>query len=154
MNCPLSPPVLSDYNAFTDTRFSQGTPRLMSWPDREHYSFPPQFLVVSLPLFLVSTLAFLIEIFQHTGSLDFHSGIVLPRHARCVLSSLRCNGHGLLLSSYPLGLTELIILHAAPADTSHLILHCPETHSLHRLLFGDSCLSTTSGLGPGELPGF
>ena len=26
--------------------------------------------------------------------------LVLPRHARCVLSRLRCNGHSLLLSSY------------------------------------------------------
>ena len=26
--------------------------------------------------------------------------LVLPRHARCVLSSLRCNGHSLLLGSY------------------------------------------------------
>ena len=25
---------------------------------------------------------------------------MLPRHARCVLSRLRCNGHGLLLGSY------------------------------------------------------
>ena len=27
--------------------------------------------------------------------------LVLPRHARCVLSCLRCNGHSLLLGSYP-----------------------------------------------------
>ena len=26
--------------------------------------------------------------------------LVLPRHARCVLSRLRCNGHSLLLGSY------------------------------------------------------
>ena len=42
--------------------------------------------------------------------------LVLPCHARCVLSRLRCNGHSLLLSSYQ-GLAELRILHAAPADT-------------------------------------
>ena len=38
-------------------------------------------------------------------------------------------------------------------DTSHLILHCPATDSLRRLLFGD-CLSTTSGPCHGDLPGF
>ena len=64
--------------------------------------------------------------------------LVLPRHARCVLSRLRCNGHSLLLSSISLGLAESRILPAAPADTSHLILHCPATDSLRRSLFGHS----------------
>ena len=40
--------------------------------------------------------------------------LVLPCHARCVLSRLRCNGHSLLIS---LGLAELRILRAAPVDT-------------------------------------
>ena len=30
----------------------------------------------------------------------FTEELVLPRHARCALSRLRCNGHSLLLSSY------------------------------------------------------
>ena len=30
----------------------------------------------------------------------FTEELVLPRHARCVLSRLRCNGHSLLLGSY------------------------------------------------------
>ena len=42
---------------------------------------------------------------------------MLPRHARCVLSRLRCNGHSLLLGSISLGLEESRILPAAPADT-------------------------------------
>ena len=52
-NCLLSP-VLSDYNWFPDTRFSRGTTRLMSWPDGERYLRPPQSLVVSLLLPLIS----------------------------------------------------------------------------------------------------
>ena len=84
--------------------------------------------------------------------------LVLPRHARCVLSWLRCNGHSLLLSSY-LGLAESRILPAAPVDTRprkplisfctvQLRTLCP-AHSLMIL-----CLSTTSGPGHGEFPGF
>ena len=53
-NCLLSPPVLSDYNGSPDTRFSRGTTRLMSWPDGERYSCPPQSLVVSLVSILFS----------------------------------------------------------------------------------------------------
>ena len=57
-NCLISPPVLSGYNGPLDTRFSQGTTRLMSWPDGERYLCPLQSLVVSLFLSLVSTLLF------------------------------------------------------------------------------------------------
>ena len=69
--------------------------------------------------------------------------LVLPRHARCVLSRLRCNGHSLLLSSYlsRIGRIENTSCNAcghSSQDTSHLILHCPATDSLRRLLFGDS----------------
>ena len=81
---------------------------------------------------------------------------MLPRHARCVLSRLRCNGHRLLIS---LGLAESRILPAAPADTrsrTSLISFCTvqvrtlcAAHSLATL-----CLFTISGPGPGELPGF
>ena len=55
-NCLLSPSVLLDYNESPDTRFSRGTMRLMSWPDGVGYLRPPQPLVVSLLLPLVSTL--------------------------------------------------------------------------------------------------
>ena len=79
--------------------------------------------------------------------------LVLPRHARCVLSRLRCNGHSLLLASYlsRIGRIENPSCSACghlSQDTSHLILHCPVTDSLRRSLF------TTSGPDPGELPGF
>ena len=69
--------------------------------------------------------------------------LVLPRHARCVLSRLRCNGHSLLLSSYlsRIGKIENPSCSAcghSSQDTSHLILHCSATDSLRRSLFGDS----------------
>ena len=69
--------------------------------------------------------------------------LVLPHHARCVLSCLRCNGHSLLLGSYltRIGRIENPSCSACghpSQDTSHLILHCPATDSLRRSLFGDS----------------
>ena len=69
--------------------------------------------------------------------------LVLPRHARCVLSRLHCNGHSLLLGSYlsRIGRIEISSCSAcghSSEDTSHLILHCPATDSLRGLLFGDS----------------
>ena len=57
-NCLLVPPVLSGYNGSPDIRFSRGTTRPMSWSDGERYLRPPQSLVVSLVLSLVSTLVF------------------------------------------------------------------------------------------------
>ena len=60
---------------------------------------------------------------------------MLPRHARCVVSRLRCNGHSLLLGSYlsRIGRIENPSCSAcghSSQDTSHLILHCPATDSL------------------------
>ena len=73
----------------------------------------------------------------------FTKELVLPRHARCVLSRLRCNGNSLLLGSYlsRIGRFENPSCSAcrhSSQDTSHLILHCPATDSLRRSLFGDS----------------
>ena len=69
--------------------------------------------------------------------------LVLPRHARGVLSRLCCNGHSLLLGSYlsRIGRIENPSCSAcghSSQDTSHLILHCPATDSLRHSLFGDS----------------
>ena len=69
--------------------------------------------------------------------------LVVPRHARCVLSRLRCNGHSLLLGSY---LSRIGRIENSPCstcgnssqDTSDLILHCPATDCLRRSVFGDS----------------
>ena len=60
--------------------------------------------------------------------------LVLPRHARCVLSRLRCNGHSLFLGSYlsRIGRIENPSCSAcghSSQDISHLILHCPATDS-------------------------
>ena len=82
---------------------------------------------------------------------------MLPRPACCVLSRLRCNGHSLLLGSYlsRIGRIENPSCSACghpSQDTSHLILHYPDTDSLRRSLFGDSLLCTTSGPDFGELP--
>ena len=69
--------------------------------------------------------------------------LMLPRHARCVLSRLRCNGHSLLLGSYlsRIGRIENPSCSAcghSSQDTFDFILHCPATDSLRRSLFGDS----------------
>ena len=69
------------------------------------------------------------------------------RHACCVLSRLRCNGHSLLLGSYfsRIGRIENPSCSACgypPQDTSHLILHCPATDSVRRSLFGDFLVQT------------
>ena len=69
--------------------------------------------------------------------------LVLPRHARCVLSRLRCNGPSLLLGSYlsRIGRIENPSCSAcghSSQDTSDLILQCPAMDSLRRSLFGDS----------------
>ena len=79
---------------------------------------------------------------------------MLPRHARCVLSRLRCNGHSHCEAPISLGLAESKILSAALADTrprTPLISFCTvqlrtlcAAHSLATL-----CLCRTSGPGPG-----
>ena len=53
--------------------------------------------------------------------------LVLPRHARCVLFRLRCNGHSLLLSSYLFSIGRIKNSSCSAGghssqDTSHLIL--------------------------------
>ena len=94
-NCLLSPPVLSGYNGSPDTRFSRGTMWIMSWPVGERYLRPRSLS----PLFsdwrrMVSS-----KFFDTQVPSIFTEELLLPRHARCLLSSLRCNGHSLLLSS-------------------------------------------------------
>ena len=84
--------------------------------------------------------------------------LVLPRHARCVLSRLRCNGHILFWGSYlsRIGRIENPSCSAcghSSQDTSHLILHCRATDCLRRSL-ATLYLFTTSGPDLGELPCF
>ena len=69
--------VLLSYNGSPDTRFSRGTTRLMSWSDGECYLRPPQSLVVSLLLPLVSTL-----VFSRTGGVLSHRNSSTHRFPR------------------------------------------------------------------------
>ena len=69
--------------------------------------------------------------------------LVLPGHARCVLSRLRCNGHSLLLGSYLSRIGRIKNPSCSACghpsqNISHLIPHCPATDSLCCSLFGDS----------------
>ena len=73
----------------------------------------------------------------------FIEELVLHRHTRCVLSRLRCNGHSLLLSSYITRIGKIensscSTCEHSSQDTSDLIVRCPATDPLQRLLFGDS----------------
>ena len=82
-NCPTSPPVLSGYNGSPDTRFSQGTTQLMSLLDGERCLRPPQSLVVSLFLFLVSTL-----VLSRTGGVRPLQSILAHRFPQFLLRNL------------------------------------------------------------------
>ena len=73
----LSSPALSGYNGSPDIRFSRGTTQLMSWPDGERYLRPPQCLVVSLLLSLVST-----HVFSRTGGVLSHLNSLRHRFPR------------------------------------------------------------------------
>ena len=123
----------------------------MSLPDEEHYLSPPQSLVISLLLLLVSTLC-LFSDWRRTVLLKYldtqvssisTEELVLPRHVRCVLSRLCSNKHSLLLGSYLSRIGRIknpsfSACEHSSQDISHLILHCPATDSLHRSLFGNS----------------
>ena len=82
-NCLLSPSVLSGYNGSPDTRFSRGTTRLTSLPDEERCLRPPQSLVMSLLLSLVSTL-----VFSRTGGVLSHRNILTHRFPQFPLRNL------------------------------------------------------------------
>ena len=124
---------------------------LMSWLDRERYLCPPQSSVVSL-LFISRIHSCLFSDWRCTVSSKFFDThvpsisseeLVLPRHARCVLSRLCCNGHSILLGSYlsRIGRIEnpsCNVCGHSSQDTSYFILHCPATDSLCCSLFGDS----------------
>ena len=107
-NYLLSPPVLSGYNGSPDTRFSRGTRWLTSWP-RRGAILAPSAIPCSLSPLISRIHSFLFSDWRRTVSSKFFDTqipsisteeLVLPRHARCVLSRLRCNGHSLFLGSY------------------------------------------------------
>ena len=129
-----------------DTHFYWRTMQLMSWPNGVHYLRPPA-IPCSLSPFISHIHSRLISDWRHTVSSKFFDTqvpsistkeLVLPCHARCVLSRFCCNGHSLLLSSYlsRIGRIENPSCSACghlSQDTSHLILHCPTTDSLATL---------------------
>ena len=84
---------------------------------------------------------------------------MLPHHAHCVLSHLHCNGHSLLLGSYPSKIGR-IKNHCCSAcghsaqDISPLIFHSPATDCLCRSLFGGFLSLYDLWSRPWELPGF
>ena len=112
----------------------------------------PSAIPCSLPLLISRIHSFFFSDWKCTVSSKFFDTqvpsisteeLMLPRHARCVLSRLHCNGHSLLLSSYlsRIGRIENPSCSAcehSSQDTSHLILHYRATDSLRRSLFGDS----------------
>ena len=107
-NCLFSLPVLLGSKRSPNTRFSQGTMRLMSWPDGERYLCPSAIPCSFSPL-ISRIYSSLFSDWKRTVSSKFFDTqvpsiatkeLVFPRHARCVLSRLHCNGHSLLLSSY------------------------------------------------------
>ena len=150
-NCFLSPPVLLDYN---------GSPRHSLLPGndaadelaRRGALLAPSAIPCSLSPLTSRIHSRLISDWRRTVLSKFFDTqvssisteeLVLPRHARCVLFRLPCNGHSLLLGSYlsRIGRIEnpsCSVYGHSSQDTSHLILHCPATDSLRRSLFGDS----------------
>ena len=135
---PLTPPVLSSYNGPPDTGFFLETTRLISWPDRERYLHPLQSLVISRirsSLFSDRRRAVSSKFFDTQVPSISTEELVLPRHARCVLFGLRCNGHSFLLSSYLYRIGRIenpscSVCGHSSQGTYHLILHCPATDSV------------------------
>ena len=149
-NCLLSPPVLSGYTG-SQHSFLPGNAAADELAKRGAL-LEPSAIPCSLSPLISRSHYNLFSNWRRTVSLKFfHTQVpsisteklVLPPHARCVLSRLRCNGLSLLLNSYlsRIGRIENPSCSACGHSSqaiSHLILHCPATDSLHRSLFGDS----------------
>ena len=95
------PSVLSGYNGSPDTCFSRGTTQLMNWPDGERCLRPPQFLVVSLLLSLVST-----GVLSRTGRTLSHGSILTHRFPQFPLRNL-CSLVMLAVSSLVFAATDI-----------------------------------------------
>ena len=139
----------------------------MSWPDGELYFFPQQSLVVSLLISLVSTLFFFRpgNVLSHLKSLTRRFPRFPPRNLCSLVTFAVCSlvfaATDTVFCKAPitLELAESRILYLARADTrprKSLVSFC--TVHLRTICVACSltifCLSTTSGPGPGELPGF
>ena len=99
------------------------------------------------------------KFFDPQSLLVFSELLVLPGHAHCVLSRLRCNGHSLPLNSY-LSRIDRIDNPLCSAcghptqNTTHLNLSCPATNFTHVRFLATHFLYTTCDQGLGELPSF
>ena len=140
--------MLLGYNGSADTRFSRGTTRLMSWLNGVRYLCHPQSLVVSLLLFLVSTL-----LFSRTGGVLSHRSSLTDRFPQFPLRNMcslvmlavfslvfTATDTAYCLALISLGLAESRVLPAAPVVTrprTSLISFCTVHHSSYGL-FGDS----------------
>ena len=142
------------------TQYQAAKPRLTSWNDvadelaRRGALLAPSAIPYNLSPLISRIHSCLFSDWRRTVSSKFFDTqvpsisteeLVLPRHARRVLSRLGCNGHSLLLSSYlsRIGRIENPSCSACghpSQDTCHLVRHSPATDSLRRSLFGD-CLS-------------
>ena len=123
----------------------------MSLPDGERYLRPPQSLVVSLLLSLVSTLVLSRTegVLSHRNSLTHRFPRFPPRNL-CSLVMLAVSSlvFAATDTAFPLGFylsrigrienPSYSACGHLSQDISHLILHCPATDSLRRSLFGDS----------------
>ena len=110
----------------------------------------PSAISCSLSSFISRNRSSLFSDWRHTVSSKFFNTqvpsistqeLLLLRHACCVLSHLRCNGHSLPLSSYLYRIGRIKNPSCSACghpsqDISHLILHCPATDFLRRSLFG------------------
>ena len=123
----------------------------MRWPDGKRYLRPLQPLCSLSPLISRIHSSLFSDWRRIVSSKFFDKQVpsisteesMLPRHARCVLSRLRCNEHSFLLGSYLSRIGRIENLSCSTCGhssqhTSHLNLHCPATDSLRRSLFGDS----------------
>ena len=151
-NCLLSPPVLTIRLQWVPGHLFLPGNNVADELARRGVLLAPSAIPCSLSPLISRIHSRLISDWRRTVSSKFFDTqipsisteeLVLPRHARCVLSRLRCNGHSLLLGSYlsRIGRIENPSCSAcghSSQDTSYLILHCPATHTLRRSLFSDS----------------
>ena len=143
-SCLLSFPALSGCNGSPHICFSRGTKRLMGLT-RRGALLAPSAIPCSLSPLISCIHSCLFSNWRRTVSSKFfdtqvpsistEEQLVLPRHARCVLSRLRCNGHSLRLGSYLSGIGRIensfcSACRHSSQDISHLILHCPATDGL------------------------
>ena len=141
----LSPPVLLDFNGYSDTRFSPENNAADKLARRGALLAPSAISCSLSPLFSCIYSSLFTDWRRTVSSKFFDTQVPsisteelgLPRHACCILSRLCCNGHSLLLGSdlSTIGRIENPSCNAcghSSQDTSHLILPCPATDSLRR----------------------